>query len=152
MNSLQQPTLTLRYISSQRRLNTSFRSESRSSTYRDQLYLTYENLYTRYSPFNSSSMRISQIQRSLSAKNLYKRFYKMSNQQTKTQGQDSFKLSDLLSLSSFLSPFSLRDLKTLRAQSYSPSEQSHNSLLKISLSTKLSNSLIFKNNNDKFDN
>lgn len=57
MNSFQQFILTSKYISSQRRL---FEFQRRF-IYNKQFYLTYEDLYTRYLPLNSSRLRISQI-------------------------------------------------------------------------------------------
>ncbi|CAF9942182.1 MAG: hypothetical protein ALECFALPRED_009557 [Alectoria fallacina] len=71
-------TSTPRYVPPQRR----------SPTYRGQPYLTYEDLHTRYSPPNSPRIRMPQIQRSLSAEDLYRRFQKNQSENQKPQGQE----------------------------------------------------------------
>ena len=121
MDSSQQPTSTQR----------------RSPTYRDQPYLTYEDLNTRYLP-NSPPIRMSQIQRSLSAEDLYRLFQKnqSKNQPTdqKPQGQ---KQPDNITSSS--TP-PLRNLETLRRR---PPRVSFEQTLRPILNPKLPDPPIF---------
>ena len=149
MDSPQQNlTSTPKYVPPQRR-----------PTYNGQLYLTYEDLHTRYSPFNSSRLRISQVQRSLSVEGLYQRFQENQSERQLTnqesQGQESH---DSLA---FSPPPPLRDLEAVKTYrplkthepkahgpSLSPSSRSEQSIRPI-LSPKLPDSPVF-NDTDRF--
>lgn len=76
------PTSTLKYLPSHRRHKA------------PQLYLTYEDLYAKYSPLNSPSLRMPYIQRCLSAEDLYQRFQKHGIYQGNPSGNRYFQSPD----------------------------------------------------------
>ncbi|CAD6582495.1 MAG: hypothetical protein ASARMPREDX12_000958 [Alectoria sarmentosa] len=95
------PTSTPRYVPPQRR-----------PTYNDQPYLTYEDLHTRYSPPNSPRLRMPQIQRSLSAEDLYQRFQENQSERQPTNQESQSQESHNSPASS--PPPPLRDLEALK--------------------------------------
>ena len=149
MNSFQPqsdpPTSTPKYVPPHLRHNSSSSSSSsrpraRSPTYRDQPYLTLEDLHARYSA-NSPPLRMPRVQRSLSAEDLYQRYRhtKQENQlenkspNSQAQGQDP---PDI--------PAPPRDFRAFRAyRSASPFRQSNNSPSRPILSPRLPDPPIF---------
>ena len=72
------PTSIPRYLPLYRRL----------PTYRGYPYLTYDDLYTRYSPPNSPRLRMLCVQRSLSTKDLYQRYRETSSHPEERRSQN----------------------------------------------------------------
>ena len=138
MTSPQQyTTSTPRYVPSQRR----------SPTYRDQPYLTYEDLHTRYSPPNSPRLRMPHVQHSLSTEDLYRQFQQQKNQSesqpTNQEPQGQKPSDDPISSP----PPPLRDLEALKT--YRPPE-THQPFRPI-LSPRLSDPPVFNDDRSKFE-
>ncbi|CAD6594599.1 MAG: hypothetical protein ASARMPREDX12_000483 [Alectoria sarmentosa] len=113
MDSPQQPTSTPRYVPPQRR-----------PTYHGQPYLTYEDLHTRYSPPNSSRLRMPHVQRSLSAEDLYRQFQQQENQSESQPPNQEPQGQEPLDNTASSPPPPLRDLEALRTHR-PPSKTAH---------------------------